>query len=92
MFSKNFTYNKNFCIKSSVELKYINSYLLELGFTQVSEQIYSNKHIKIEIETGINPVLKNLNVQQNTIKVIGIDSDCEAFLNNFRLKFLSAGG
>ena len=91
-----FSYDE-FVIKSATPLSDITSFFSEIGAIEKSELTYeysadSSEPLEITISIGINEALKKLNVPMHTISVSGNTDIAGKFLDNFRLKFLSAGG
>lgn len=88
-----FSYHGDYSIKSAVPLAEIEQYLSALGALRLENGHYRyNERLLIRIEPGENPVLKNLGVPCNTITAVGDAAAAEAFLNSYRIKFMSAGG
>jgi len=48
--------------------------------------------LDIRISIGVNEALKSLKVPMHTIRVCGGEDSAKKFLDDYRLKFLSAGG
>ena len=83
---------QNSTVRSAAPLADIEAYLAEIGATRVSELAYEHDGLAIRIEVGINETLKRFSVPQHTINVQGSCASLNKFLNDFRLKFLTAGG
>jgi len=85
-------YYKNLEIISGIPLKEIKKYIEDLGGKEKSKLIYEYQNMEIKITIEENDISAILGIPRHIINIKGDRTLAEKFLNDFRLRFLSAGG